>query len=274
MRTSLKQYIGQEFVEMSGIKPFVNQLIFLERIPALKVLAILRLLLYETYLSDQHKTFKSKSEINNELRFEVIKEVNERTIGQFGHTSIIVKNEDEFEKILATITNTSLLFLAQSPQMDKQTKQKFFSEYPKIINEFDLAISSPDDDPSIFNRIKKMSQYLSTQLKDKKEEKVMKNKGLKKKAQKASPDEKFIETKPSLIVPEKVPEKQAEHLLTWKETMELLRVSTSTLRRWEQQGSIPKSIHIGGRVFFSKPDIIEQIEKSKQTQKTQRVINK
>ena len=238
MKTSTpKQFIGRSFVEASGIKPYIQQLINLERIPALKVLAILRLILYESFLEDSTKKPKGRKKINDKFRFEVVKLANEKTFGRFHHTSLHVKDEAAFSSIMASIINMSLLYFVQIQKIDHKTKASFLEGYPDLINTFNLLNATPNEDPSHINQIIEMSEYLLAQLaKDSPKKKKSVAEKEKLSFREAPTDDQNLKSITQLVTQKKVPEKQQERILTWNETLKLLRVSTSTLRRWEQIG--------------------------------------
>ncbi len=264
MKTIDKKEFARNLAEEIGINPFINKLIDIEKLATLKRLVLLRVYLFEVFFPTNTILLSMKKEIREEDRFEIIKIIT-GIENQYRNTSFYIEDTEAFNKVYISMINMSMLFFAQSTGIDKKTKQLVFSETPKLLDVFNHILAATSEDISNANHVKNMMTFLSAPLKKSKpvkEKKVVKKQSKKPETEKASPEIKIDKPVPTSTSSTKTPEKPLKKYLTWKETMKLLRISTSTLRRWEQLGSIPKAIRIGGRIVFDEEELLAHIEKS------------
>ena len=118
-----KRFTGYQFVSAAAIGPQIRELLKLDRMPALRYLAICRGMLFDIFHSQLIETKGKKKLTVKFTNHDLLREANLNT-APFRELKITPKNEEAFYDLLSTINRMSILFYYE--ELMPKNKKKVF----------------------------------------------------------------------------------------------------------------------------------------------------
>jgi len=126
-RRNLEQHYGFEFAKATGVNPLIEQLVKLDKVPALRYLVTLRRILYN-YVLHAEKTFGAKNniEISTPKLLGTLNEI----IYTRGYKGVIEfkENKKEAEGLISVIYITMFAFIIEELQLSSEMQTKMKNE--------------------------------------------------------------------------------------------------------------------------------------------------
>ena len=142
-----KPILAYQFSSAAGIGPQIRSLLQIDRLPALKYLAICRTMLYDSFTDQLLESENKKKSTGQVFDQDLIREVNLNT-EPFRNQKIEPANEDPFFGEVNAIIRLSLLFIYE--ELIASNKKKYFLEGIKKMGESLEFIFSGDSDKKVF----------------------------------------------------------------------------------------------------------------------------
>jgi|GEM_PF-2661776 len=260
---SLEGYYGEQFAKAASLSPLINKLLSLDRISALRYLASSRRILFKHIEYFKNKNNSKKSIGNSEL----VALLNEF---YFGKDSLTMhsnnKLSEEFNELVSIIQNTAVIHFLDKIEIPKNKRKMILKDLKKGYKVINTVYGSIEGG-SLEKETNTLYDFISSEFEDTVNEGHIENNelsvGLIEKGSTAHEvGEDSSEDKSSSKGEEEAASDEMV-LLTRKETAAIFGITLPTLAVWEKNGSIPKAIRTGSRVYFRKSEILEHLNSNK-----------
>lgn len=241
-----KREVALNFSISLKIAPQTKQAVEIDKMMALRMFVIMRTWLFnwsKPFRENDKKTIRSYKTLNDS---ELIGMLNLQLYDAQKYIRRKPNNEEQFNQVFNSIVNVFCLFILENIKK-AEDKKLFASAFLQLLDKFELVLG-PIEIESLSNYLEK----LSTQ-------------------EFSKPEKEEVEEEPELsgtneevssnIIEKKENESKEDEnkLLSRKEVAGFYGISLTSLWRWEMKGSIPKPIRIGGKSFWRKSDILDDL---------------
>ncbi len=256
---SLEGYYASQFAEHAGLTPLINQLVKMDRIPALRYIVFSRRIFYN--LIKQFENINGHISDKGLSAHELIKNLNSVLFSEDNYELSDQKNTNSgFEGLQAVIQNTAFVFLLESMNISETMKVELQKELEKAFSAI-KTVYAPIAGKELEEQTSSLLELFSLDLPDKNDEGQLSNKDkLFGEITTNNIDDDNQQKEEERKIDEQPKDKMDKlSLMSRQDVADYFKISLPTLVDWEKKGKIPEAVRIGGRVYFRNSDIINHI---------------
>ncbi len=262
---TLERYYGEQLANVAGIAPLINQLVYLDKIPALRYLVSSRRVFFK--LVERFKKENLKKSRKSNGNSELVTMLNELYFGEDSYARQSNSNvSKEFNDLVSAIQNTVFVYFIDKLEIPKKKRSTILEGLKKGYKVINTVYGSIEGG-LLEKETNTLFDFISSEIAEKSNEYNVddseKSVGI---IEKDDVTHKFTKEPSNDNLSgrgEQDGESDEVELLTRKETAAIFGITLPTLGVWEKNGSIPKAIRTGSRVYFIKADIFEHIKSTK-----------